>query len=191
MDFKYDEFKKTLELIFEFEGYYSDDKYDKGGKTKFGITEKTLKKAIEENNLIDEVEIQNLTKEQAEKIYFEYYWKPSKAWLLSEPLTVFHFDTAVNMGIQRANKFLQTALKVVNKLDNTFKIDGIWGKNTQREVERAVLENKTLFLFSVYLNCRYHFYNQIVKRDKTQKVFLHGWLNRLSYFFKLLTENQL
>lgn len=54
-----------------------------------------------------DVDVRNLTREQAKQIMLERYWKPSGADQISDPrLQAIHADTAVNMGVGRAKEFL-------------------------------------------------------------------------------------
>ena len=52
-------FNEIIEKILEHEGGYVDDPLDAGGETNFGITKK----------FYPNVDIKNLTEEQAKKIY--------------------------------------------------------------------------------------------------------------------------
>jgi len=175
--------------IIQNEGGYSDKKYDKGGKTKYGITEYTLKRAIR-RGIVKPVDIKNLTIEQAKTIYYKRFWLPNHA--LNEIHDIWfkylHFDATVNHGIKQATKFLQLAIEKANEryfFNNNIKfpIDGIFGMKSIMYYHYAVVEFKgELPLYYMYLSFRYNFYNLIVQHNKKQKVFLHGWLNRLQQF---------
>ena len=80
----------------------------------------------------------------------------------------------VNMRGKSAAKILQKAC--VDLRENVV-IDGIVGPLTLFSLNR--LSRAALVLLQERV--RYHqkeFYNQIVKRDPTQTVFLNGWINR-------------
>lgn len=54
-----------------------------------------------------DIDVRNLTRDQAKQIMHERYWKPSGADQISDPrLQAIHADTAVNMGVGRAKEFL-------------------------------------------------------------------------------------
>ena len=54
------------------------------------------------------VDIKNLTRDQAIAIYKSDYWAPIGGDQLDAPLAIAAFDTAVNMGIERAKLYLRT-----------------------------------------------------------------------------------
>lgn len=65
------------------------DPTDPGGTTKWGISQ----------HHHPEVDVENLTREQAKEIYFREYWKPAKCGSREWPLNLIAFDTAVNLGL--------------------------------------------------------------------------------------------
>ena len=62
-------FNDIIEHVLNHEGGYVDDPSDLGGETNFGIAKR----------FYPNVDIKNLTRDEAKNIYFEDYWKPSKA----------------------------------------------------------------------------------------------------------------
>lgn len=92
-----EDFKRAVKFIFKWEGGYSNDKNDPGGETNFGISKRAYPNE----------DIKNMTRDRAEKIYYENYWIKSGCDKLPEPLNIVVFDTAVNMGRSRAKKFLK------------------------------------------------------------------------------------
>jgi len=95
-------FDKIMEFVYLWEvgrapnGGYTNDPLDPGGETKWGISK----------NANPDVDIKNLTQEQATEIYRQKYWKAS--WdSLGFPLAACCMDTSVNMGPVRAQKFLE------------------------------------------------------------------------------------
>lgn len=178
--------------MFKNEGGYSDEKYDKGGTTNFGITQFTLWRAKRRNLIPETIKtVKDLTISQAKLIYYVLFWQPNPALNIINDLIFkyLHFDSSVNHGIRQANKFLQIAIKQANHIyfDNnphiTFLIDGIFGKQSTIYYRYAIVEYKDeLPLYALYLNQRYNFYNSIVQHNPKQIKFLHGWLNRLQQF---------
>ena len=75
------------------------DPDDPGGLTKFGISKRSN----------PDIDIENLTEDEAVLIYLEKYWKPSRASELSLQLQDMYFDMVVNFGQRRAVKILQQA----------------------------------------------------------------------------------
>jgi len=94
--------------LFNREGDYSDHALDKGGKTKYGITEPTLNYYKSKYKKFDNTNIRNLTKEQAAQIYYDEYWAKSGANKIKDKdLAYAHFDATVNHGLANSRKFLE------------------------------------------------------------------------------------
>jgi lysozyme family protein len=93
-----DLFSKCLPVILKHEGGYVNNPNDPGGETKYGISKAAF----------PELDIKNLSLEEAAKIYRGKYWGPSCAETIKDPvLALLHFDTAVNMGVNAALHILQ------------------------------------------------------------------------------------
>lgn len=147
-------FNKYISHLLEFEGGLVDDKLDKGGLTKYGISQRAY----------PHLDIRNLTRQQAKAIYYKDYWYKASCPDLPDYLKFIHFDTAVNSGVKTANKILQKCI-------GTVEIDGIIGRKTL-----AVVCNVTT---AQYIAERAVFYSKIVKRNPSQIRFIVGWMNRL------------
>ncbi len=81
------------------EGGYVDNPADPGGETKFGISKRFHL----------DLDIKNLTEDQAAEIYRREYWEPNGCDALPWPLDMCVFDTAVNMGAHEAAQLLTKA----------------------------------------------------------------------------------
>jgi len=90
-------FEKSLAFVLKWEGGYSYDPDDPGGETNFGIDKRSH----------PNVDIKNLTLEEAREIYKNEYWFNCKCQNKEWPLDIIVFDTAVNMGSKRAGVFYQ------------------------------------------------------------------------------------
>ncbi len=101
-----------ISVVVVVEGPYVDNKKDPGGKTKYGITEKTARADGYQGDMRD------LTRDQAKSIYARNYaLKPGydKIVLRSKALGEEVIDTGVNLGPPRASCFVQTALNSLNR----------------------------------------------------------------------------
>lgn len=148
-------FDQFFEWLMKWEGeVYENDPDDAGGATKFGIDQRSH----------PEVNIRNLTRDQAKAIYRAEYWNGVRAEQLPWPLNWIVTDIAVNNGPGRAVKWLQEALGV--------KIDGKIGPQTIFSANNAIPNVIALRL----LNRREIFYRSIAKGSQAK--FLRGWLNR-------------
>lgn len=90
-------FEKCMDFVLSHEGGYVNDPVDPGGETKYGIAKRYN----------PEVDIKNLTREEALKIYHKKYWLTSGCAQMKWPMNLVVMDTAVNMGVSRAKKFLE------------------------------------------------------------------------------------
>lgn len=119
-----------LASIIFYEGGYSDDPDDPGGKTKYGITERVAR----EYGYLGAME--DLTQEQANRIYTELYVdQPHFNLLLEINPAVGHklIDAGVNVGTMRVSTWFQQALNSYSRNGKDYpKIseDGIIGKKT-------------------------------------------------------------
>ena len=91
-----DGFERAMEFVFKWEGGLSTDPHDPGGTTKYGISQLSY----------PDLDIVNLTKAQALEIYRRDYWVASGAHEMTWPLSLVHFDAAVNTGVGQAEWFL-------------------------------------------------------------------------------------
>jgi hypothetical protein len=96
------DFNTIIEKVFQRE-YPSEDKAfhkvkgDKGGATKYGISQRAY----------PDLDIKNLTKEQAIEIAKRDYWDKNQIDKLDPALREIHFDTAFNKGSGTAKRFLE------------------------------------------------------------------------------------
>jgi lysozyme family protein len=92
-----DYFPKFIDWLMGAEGGYVNDKLDRGGETKYGISKKSY----------PNVDIVNLTKEEAAEIYRKDYWIRSGADKENFPLAMALADTAVLHGVGTARHWLK------------------------------------------------------------------------------------
>jgi lysozyme family protein len=126
------DFELSFELIIGSEGGYSDNRDDPGnwtggavGKgelkgTKYGISAASY----------PQLDIKNLTLEQAHEIYIRDYWTPACCPELPPRAAYVMFDSAVNNGVSRAARFLQTSVGAT--------ADGIIGPATRAALARKL-----------------------------------------------------
>ena len=136
------------------EGGYVNDPKDPGGETKFGISKRAY----------PDVDIANLTLEQAQAIYLRDYWNRARCDDLPPAIAYLVFDCAVNSGIGQSIRFLQRAIGVAD--------DGLIGPMTLAAVNRVDAES----LASRFLGQRLEFMTRLTTWD----VFGKGWARRIA-----------
>ena len=172
--------KAIIDHVVGIEGGYSDNVYDSGGKTKYGITENLARRYGYYGNMKD------LSMEKAFDIYELEFWNP--LWLDeivkdSYDIALEIFDTAVNMGKGTASEFLQRSLNVLNnkqKYYDDISVDGIMGQNTIDAFHRYMdrrghAEGEKVLLKA--LNClQGSYYIRLAEEREKDETFLYGWL---------------
>ena len=115
---------KAFDLLIINEGSYQCLKNDRGNWTsgKIGIGELKGTKYGISAMCYPNLDIANLTLDEAKAIYYRDYWLRCKCDKLPDCLSIAVFDFAVNSGIKRAIKTLQKVLGVA--------VDGIIGNQT-------------------------------------------------------------
>ena len=137
---------------------FTDVASDKGGATKYGISQAAY----------PTLDIRNLTEQQARDIYKRDYWDvvcgdTIKSQLVAENI----FDTAVNMGVRTASKLAQVCMDITPA-------DGIIGSKSVAVIN-AHDEHQFLAAYTLAKIARYAY---ICNKDNTQTKFLLGWINR-------------
>lgn len=165
-------FETALKFCFRWEGDYSDHAADRGGKTKYGVTEKVYHEWLDSRG--EEMKpVSGISKDQARAIYWSEYWLAARCDRMLSQLDLVMFDAAVNHGPGGAASLLQRALK---SLGEAVKVDGAIGSQTLTAAGR----HKPDAVCTQYLTERRALYQRIVDKDKSQEVFLKGWMNRVA-----------
>ncbi len=160
-------FKKVIGL----EGGYVNDKFDRGGETKYGITKRDY----------PSIDIKNLTLKTAQKIYYKDYYTRDFMNLNKvedKELCLELFESSVLMGVRTVAKNLQKALNYMNdneKLFSDLKVDGWIGEKSFKALSKV--DSKALI--KVLNGLQFNKFIKIVERDKTQERFFKGWLKRV------------
>lgn len=163
-------FDDCLAYVLKSEGYYSDDKADHGGATKWGVTQASYDRWRAKNAKTLR-HVRDMEADERDAIYFEDYWMPGKCGQMPVPLDYVHFDGCVNHGVGQANKFVQRALGVA--------ADGDIGPQSIRALQEDIAAGKVDDLTRSVLDQRRSFYHHLAENDPSQERFLNGWLNRL------------
>ena len=125
---KLTKFEDIIAVVLKHEGGFVDDPDDRGGATNWGVTQKVYETFREEKCTADD--IKKMTQEEAEEIYYEMYWLPSRAEQLPAEVRETYFDMCVNHGQGGAVKILQQACNNKRKPENKIDVDGGIGPNT-------------------------------------------------------------
>lgn len=164
---------KLVPLIFKWEGGFSNNKSDKGGATNMGITLTTWKSQgydIDKDGDIDINDLKLASKQDVINLLKKNYWDKWKAdEIQNQSIANLLVDWVWNSGIHGI-KIPQRVLKIEQ--------DGIVGPKTIQSINNSNQKN----LFNDLKQARKDFFIGITESNKSQAVFLKGWLNRLNDF---------
>lgn len=147
------DYDKAFKIIIGHEGGYVNDPKDPGGETKYGVSKRAY----------PNVDIANLTLDDAKKIYRKDYWDACRCEELPGKIKLMVFDTAVNQGVRTAIKLLQQSAKC--------DADGLIGPNTVKSACK-IKEDELLSDYTSYRAVRY-------AGTRNFDVYGRGWMKRL------------
>lgn len=159
-------FDTCFSLVIGHEGGFTNDRNDRGNWTSGVIGKGQLKgtkygiSAMAYPNL----DIKNLTVQDAKDIYRRDYWNKCRCDELPAALDYLTFDAAVNHGVSRSARFLQTAVGAT--------VDGAIGPKTVAAANATLDRSKAVSEFCV---TRGLFYAEIGTFQRYGK----GWFRRL------------
>jgi lysozyme family protein len=154
-------FEKSLAELLKHEGGFVNHPSDPGGVTNLGVTQAVWEDWID--RAVSEENMKALTPAKVAPLYKELYWDRIKGDKLPSGVDYCVFDAAVNSGVSRAVKWLQTTVGAV--------ADGAIGEQTLKQV----LLTNPLMIIDKYSANRLAF----LQRLATWPVFGKGWERRV------------
>lgn len=151
-------FEEIIKEVLRHEGGYTNDPEDLGGETKYGIAKR----------FYPDIDIKNLTIDQAKVIYLQDYWRPSKCNEVPVRLRHIYFDMVINFGISGAVKVLQQTSNATRVPD--IKVDGKIGPNTINAIQNLEVDRVRAYRVLRFAN--------IVIKKPEQGRFWYGWFKR-------------
>lgn len=171
---------QLIDELIQREGDYVDHPADRGGPTRYGITEAVARATGYAGNMRD------FPRSTAVILYKRDYWdkpKLGEVAKLAPRLAVELFDTGVNMGVKTAVEFLQRSLSALNRQ----------GRDYPDLIEDGAIGPATIFALKTFLNVRGFAageivllkavealqgarYLEIAGKNPAQEAFLYGWL---------------
>ena len=152
------DFKTAILLTLVHEGGYVNNPDDPGGETNMGISKRQF----------PDLDIKNLTQDQAVEIYREGYWKELYSQIESQIIANKLFDLGVLFGVGTAVGILQLTLGIT--------VDRSFGPNTLQAINDA---DEISLLASYKANLMTHVFN-IAAANPAERQFLKGWGNRIN-----------
>ena len=159
--------EKSFTEVLKSEGGYVNDPHDHGGETNLGVTKAAWAEYM--GRPIADGEMKALTPDIVKPFYKIRYWDKCKCDSLPSGVDYVVFDLAVNGGVGRGAKMLQTVVGV--------NADGAIGPATLAAL--AALKDDPKVLIGKMSQYKESFYKAIVASKPDQEKFLKGWLNRI------------
>lgn len=156
-------FDDSLPVTLVYEGAFSDNPHDPGGRTMKGITQHVYD-AFRDLNKQPRQDVKLITNPELYTIYQAQYWDKVEGDNLPPGLDLAVFDFAVNSGPEQAVKVLQRLVKVDD--------DGIMGMRTVAAINAF---EDTEDLITSYSDARLAFMSKL----KNWQNFKDGWTTRV------------
>ena len=151
-------FETVVHMVLEHEGGYVNHPSDPGGETKYGISKRAY----------PDVDIAELTEDDAADLYKRDYWDRIKGDDLPVGVACVVMDYAVNSGISRASKALQSVCGISNG-------DGVIGPHSLASVWTTVKNDSEESVINAVTEQRQGFIRALSIYDTFGK----GWERRI------------
>lgn len=170
---------KLIDNVIAVEGDYSNHPADRGGPTRWGVTEAVARSHGYGGSM------RHFPYDEAAAIYKRTYWlRPGfdKIAAHAPMLAAELFDTGINMGAGVASGFLQRALNALNRNGQDFgdiAVDRKIGPQTVGALERFLNKRgdsgETILLKAVEA-LQGERYIKLAEQRPANEAFLYGWL---------------
>jgi lysozyme family protein len=171
-------FDISVVKLLEFEGIFSNDKDDKGGETKWGITEAVAR----ENGYQGDMETMPLY--EAKKIYKLRYWDYFDLDTIASKsrdhfnLSYEIFESAVNCGTFRVSEWIQRIFQVTSG-DIAFPVHlpiiiGCFEKEIKAEKINLLIKLLNVLQGEHYIS--------ITLNNPINEKYLKGWMKRVQFY---------
>ena len=154
--------QKAFEQMLASEGGYVHHPSDPGGRTNLGVTQRVWEEWVGRES--NEKEMRSLTPEMVEPLYKRKFWDAVRGDELPAGISYLIFDFAVNAGVGRSIKTLQSAVGVTP--------DGGFGPMTMAAVQAV----DPVELVEKFSQAKEDFYRSLNTFETVGK----GWLNRVA-----------
>jgi lysozyme family protein len=172
--------EQLIDEVIKREGDYSNHPADRGGPTRFGVTEQVARA----NGFTGDMRV--FPRDRAVAIYRATYWtRPSydQVAALAPLVAAELFDTGINMGVGVASGFLQRALNVLNRGATDYPdvvADGQIGPVTLLALRAFIAKRGTAgerVLVKAIDALQGERYIALAESRPANEVFVYGWLS--------------
>lgn len=175
------------------EGGYANDPVDRGGETYRGIARNfhpdwagwaKVDAAKADDGFPDALADDPGLARDVAAFYRTHFWNRVRGnQIPDQAIAMELFDTAVNMGVGRAVRFLQEALNMLNRDGRLFDdlgVDGLLGSITLGALDKVLASRDGAAHVLALMNLLQGMhYVAILRDDASQRRFIRGWLRRV------------
>ncbi|WP_343082121.1 holin-associated N-acetylmuramidase [Ostreiculturibacter nitratireducens] len=169
------------------EGGYVNDPDDPGGATKYGVTIGTMRRLgldLTGDGKVSEADVRRLSREQAEEIFVEHYFRRPRIAELPESIRPSVFDMYVNTG-PNAVRVLQ---RLLVDMGRDVVVDGVIGPQTIAAAQAAA-EAAPEHIADAYGIARRNYYYALADARPQSRKYARrrdggkgGWITRAEEF---------
>jgi len=159
-------YKEAIELVLKHEGGYSKDVVDRGGETFKGISRRFFPK-WKGWEIVEVDHFDSRLDDLVVDFYKTYFWD---SLVLSDVEDDFVASMLLNIGVNQGKR--SVAKKIQRILGVT--VDGVIGPITIGKLNEA---HRDAFVYQFIIET-IELYTHIINKDRGQKKFITGWLNR-------------
>lgn len=186
------EFSAAFEITSAHEGGYVKDPVDRGGETYRGIARvhhpdwagwKRVDAQRGRSGFPKSLDRDSVLQEDVRAFYKQAFWdRFSGDELPDQAVANELYDTAVNMGVRRAVRFLQSSLNLLNRDQKDYEdllVDGWFGQKTMTTLNTLLHKDRNSDALVKMLNIQQGArYVEIMLGDASQERFARGWIKR-------------
>ena len=166
-------FNSIIDKNLEHEGGYANDKNDRGGETKYGITApfmEDFKYALPGGKTKP---VKDLTVDDAKKLYKALWDRYNLGCVRDKNVAYVIFDYMINTFYHTVAKRVQ---KILNTQGAALKVDGRIGEKSLNAIHNSDYK----WLIDEILKNRQYYHRKDVNENPVQLKFYAGWMNRLN-----------
>lgn len=165
-----------IDYVLRFEGGFTNNQSDHGGPTNFGITAADFGRFLGLKGPASAEQVSNMSRNDAVNIYkHDYIDQPGFGPIVEGTLKLTVVDSGILFGTARSTRWLQQVLQV--------NADGVMGGATLGALSASPDLSK---LARGILALRFSAIADIVAKDRSQIIFLRGWVSRAAALLNML-----
>lgn len=186
------DFNEAFEITSAHEGGYANDPVDRGGETYRGIARvhhpdwagwRRVDAKRGKAGFPGSLDRDSALQEDVKAFYKAVFWDRFGGDELPDQAVANElYDTAVNMGVRRAVRFLQSSLNLLNRDQRDYEdliVDGWFGGKTLDALAKLLKKDRNSDALVKMMNIQQGArYVEIMAGDPSQERFARGWIKR-------------